>query len=118
MENKIINRRTVEQFMSDVKTRNIDFHPAFYYDEAGAKKPLCFKGTDIQKFSLVDEAGNTIAWASKAVCKDLMERKLSPRKLTILDTEVTNDDGETLSFVTLSYAGGSADNFSLDSVRK
>ena len=123
MENKITNRRTVEQFMSDVKTKSIDFHPAFYYDEQGEKKPLCFKDkngnpTDIQKFSLVDEAGNTIAWASKAVCKDLMERKLSPRKLTILNTEVTNDDGETLSFVTLSYAGGSADNFSLDSVRK
>lgn len=118
MENKITNRRTVEQFMSDVKTKNIDFHPAFYYDESGAKKPLLFKGTDIQKFSLIDEAGNTIAWASKAVCKDLMERNLSPRRLSIIDSKVTNDDGETRCFVTLSYSGGSEDDFSLNSVRK
>lgn len=116
MESTIKNRRTVEQLANDTHSKKIRLQPAVVGTGAD-QKPLCFKDTDIQKISVINEAGQTLGWASKAVCADIQNKSFQKSKdLVVLDTEVKNDDGETLSFVTLSYAGENKRAFDLDAL--
>ena len=116
MESTIKNRRTVEQFANDTNSKKIRLQPAVVGTGAD-QKSLTFKDTDIQKISVINEAGNTLGWASKAVCKDIQEGKFQKdRDLVVLDTEVKNDDNTVVSFVTLSYAGENKRAFDLDSL--
>ena len=116
MESNVIRRRTVEQLAAETHSKKIRLQPAVVGSGA-EQKPLTFKDTDIQKISVINEAGNTLGWASKAVCADIQHGSFQKSKdLIVLDTEVKNDDGEVLSFVTLSYAGENKRAFDLEAL--
>ena len=121
MESNITNHRTVEQLASDTKSRKVRLQPAVVGTGAD-QKPLCFmdkdgNSTGIQKIAVINEAGQTLGWASKAVCKDIQNKSFQKdRELVVLDSEVKNDDGTSAVFVTLSYAGENSRAFDLDSL--
>lgn len=101
VETTITNKFTVDQFErlvgSRLKVRKI-------YKGTGAdKRPLNFEGTDVQKWAVTDEAGNTKAWVSQRLCSDLAagtHTKGTP--LCIIQSE-----GQGMSFFTLSHVGNS-----------
>lgn len=121
MESTIKNRRTVEQLANDTHSKKIRLQPAVVGTGAD-QKPLCFKDKDgnstgIQKISVINEAGNTLGWASKAICADIQNGTFQKGKdLVVLDSEGMDENNKVVSFVTLSYAGENKRAFDLDSL--
>lgn len=117
MATQITKRLTIEQLASDTKSRKIKFKPAFI-GSGDAKTKLCFDGTDVQKYSVVNEAGNTLAWLSKKVCEDLHNGQFQKdRALQVLISEGTDDEtGEMLCFTTIGYEAVVDGEFSIDSL--
>lgn len=70
--NNIVKILSVKQFEKETLSGEISLHPVFE-GRGENKKPLTFRDSDIQKISVIDEAGNTIGWVSKAVCSDIKE---------------------------------------------
>ena len=123
METKsnIINRRTVEQLRRESGSKKVRLQPAVI-GKGAEQKPLYFEDkdgnpTDVQKIAVINEAGQTLGWASKAICSDIKNKSFQKtRELVVLDTEVKNEDNTTKVFVTLSYAGENSRAFDLDSL--
>lgn len=107
MSKKNIRIRTVEQLRRETGSKKVRLQPAVVGTGAD-QKPLCFmdkdgNSTGIQKIAVINEAGQTLGWASMELCRDIQNKTFDKsRSLAILD-EIT--DGITVN-TTLIYAGG------------
>ena len=102
MSKKKIRIRTIEQLANDTYSKKIRLQPVVIGTGAD-QKPLCFKDTNIQKIAIINEIGNTLGWASKALCKDIQNKAFDKsRDLVILDEIIDN----TMVNTTMIYAGG------------
>ncbi len=86
---------TVEQFKTANKTSKLFFNYAVQRASDGTLQPLCYRNadgsmSDVQKVAVLDDAKNTIAWASKSVAADI---KAGKPLANLAVTEVVTDDG-------------------------
>lgn len=94
---QFVNQRTVESFKAENKTAKLFFNIARKKD---GSYPTHRDGTKMVAVS--DEAGNTVAWCSSAVCKDLIN-KVDITKKALAFVDVIADNGQ--QYTTLVYPG-------------
>lgn len=102
----IVGKFTVEQFQKNIGSK-LKVRPVFKGSGAD-KRPLNFDGTDVQKWAVTDEAGNTQAWVSQRLCTDLSTGKHQKgTPLCIVQSDGIDAKGKAVSFFTLSHVGNS-----------
>lgn len=112
------NHRTVEAFKAERFTKSLNLIWAKKKDENGELQPLYYKDangkeTTIKKIAVEDDAGNTVAWASASLAKDVADKGGIDASRRPVIVSCKADNGET--YQVLTYRGQrSADRVALE----
>ena len=86
------NQRTIEQFKAEQKTAKLYFNYMSKKNAQGVAEPMYYKDehgnpTNIQQVAIQNEAGVTVATASKEIAQELKEGKnIFERPVAVVDT--------------------------------
>lgn len=103
MNTTFTNQRTIEQFKAENKTAKLYFNYMEKKNANGVKEPMFYKDeagniTNVQQVAIQNEAGVTIATASREIAQELKEGKnIFEKPVAVVDTTFVTADGEVMT---------------------